>query len=51
MAPTILLALLMVAVATWLTFMAYHGLAGVRAERRAAWELDRAEWRQWISRP
>lgn len=26
-------------------------LAGVRAGRRAAWELDRAAWRRWMSRP
>jgi hypothetical protein len=29
----------------------YRGLAGVRAKRRVAWELDRALWRHWISRP
>lgn len=26
-------------------------LAGARARRRVAWELDRVEWRRWMSRP
>jgi hypothetical protein len=30
---------------------AHHGLRGWRERRRAAWELDRAAWREWISRP
>lgn len=30
---------------------AYRGLALARHRRRAAWELDRAEWRLWITRP
>ena len=30
---------------------AYRGLATVRDRRRAAWELDRVEWRRWITRP
>jgi hypothetical protein len=29
----------------------HRALAGVRARRRTAWELDRAEWRRWIRRP
>jgi hypothetical protein len=31
--------------------VAIYFFGGVRARRRAAWELDRAEWRRWISRP
>ena len=31
--------------------LAIYYLGGLRARRRAAWELDRAEWRKWISRP
>ena len=31
--------------------LAIYYLGGLRAQRRAAWELDRAEWRKWISRP
>jgi hypothetical protein len=50
MTQTILLALLIVALAALVALMMYHGLAGARARRRAAWELDRAEWRQWITR-
>jgi hypothetical protein len=49
MTPTFLLAFLALAAAVAL--VSYHGLAGARARRRAAWELDRAEWRQWITRP
>lgn len=30
---------------------AHRALAGARARRRAAWEVDRAEWRRWITRP
>jgi hypothetical protein len=49
MTPTILLltavAILSVAIVT------YRGFAGLRARRRIAWQLDRALWRQWISRP
>jgi hypothetical protein len=29
----------------------HRALAGVRARRQTAWELDRAEWRHWIRRP
>ena len=31
--------------------LAIYYLGGLRARRRAAWELDRAEWRKLISRP
>jgi hypothetical protein len=31
--------------------LATYLLGGVRVSRREAWELDRAEWRKWISRP
>jgi len=29
----------------------YPQLRGWRKKRRAAWELDRAEWRRWLTRP
>ena len=38
------------AFATAVVLVIYY-LGGLRARRRAAWELDRAEWRKWISRP
>jgi hypothetical protein len=38
------------ALATAVVLAIYH-FGGLRARRRAAWELDRAEWRKWISRP
>ena len=28
----------------------YRGLATARNRRRAAWEMDRVEWRRWITR-
>jgi hypothetical protein len=29
----------------------YPNLRGWRRRRRAAWEVERAEWREWITRP
>ncbi|HET7470976.1 MAG TPA: hypothetical protein VFJ81_14930 [Gemmatimonadales bacterium] len=49
MTKTILLAFLAIALVTALA--TYRSLAGLRAKRRTAWELERAEWRLWISRP
>ena len=49
MTKTILLAFLVVALVA--AVVAYRSLAGFRARRRTAWELERAEWRLWISRP
>ncbi|MEZ0336290.1 MAG: hypothetical protein ACAI18_20040 [Gemmatimonadales bacterium] len=48
---TIALVLLGVALAIASGGAARRDLAGVRARRRAAWELDRAEWRRWMARP
>ena len=45
-----LYALLMLALATVTVTFSYRGLVAFRARRRAAWELDRAEWRRWLSR-
>lgn len=50
MTPTIVLVLLVLALAAPVALKMHHGLAGARARRRAAWELDRADWRQWITR-
>ena len=38
------------ALATAGVLVVYY-LGTFRLRRRAAWELDRAEWRKWISRP
>jgi hypothetical protein len=51
MTTTILLAFLAVATATALVSATHGRLARVRARRRAAWELDRIVWRNWINRP
>lgn len=51
MPDTILLVFLAVALATAIAAFTYRASAGIRARRREAWELDRAEWRRWISRP
>ena len=49
---TFALVLLALALAVAITAAGAHfALAGVRGRRRAAWELDRAEWRRWMSRP
>jgi hypothetical protein len=46
----ILYALLMLALATVAVTFSLRGLVALRARRRAAWELDRAEWRRWLTR-
>jgi cell division protein FtsL len=46
----ILYALLMLALATVAGTFSYRGLVALRARRRAAWELDRDEWRRWLTR-
>lgn len=51
MDTTLALVLLALAVTIGAGAAGYFALAGVRARRRAAWELGRAEWRRWISRP
>jgi hypothetical protein len=51
MTKTILLAFLAVALLTAVAVATYRSLAGLRDRRRTAWELERAEWRLWISRP
>jgi hypothetical protein len=51
MPSTILVALLAVALAMAVAAVTYRASAGLRARRREAWELERDEWRQWISRP
>ena len=50
MTSTILIAFLAVALGAALSAVTYRAFAAVRARRRAAWELDRALWRQWIAR-
>ena len=46
----ILFAFLVLALAAVAVTFSYRGLAALRARRRAAWELDRVEWRRWIVR-
>jgi hypothetical protein len=46
----IFFAFLVLALAAVVVTFTYRGLAAVRARRRAAWELDRVEWRRWLSR-
>jgi hypothetical protein len=50
MTPTIFLAFLAVALAVAALAVTYRAFAGVRARRRATWELDRALWQEWIAR-
>jgi hypothetical protein len=50
MTLTIFLAFLAVAQAVAAVAVTYRALDGVRARRRATWELDRALWREWIAR-
>jgi hypothetical protein len=50
MTSTIFLAFLAVALSVAVSAVTYRALAGVRARRRTAWELDRALWRLWITR-
>ena len=47
----ILFALFAVLLATALAAVIYHASSGLRGRRRDAWELERAEWRRWISTP
>lgn len=49
--PTFAFVLLALALTLAAGAVAHFALAGVRARRRAAWELERAEWRRWITRP
>ena len=51
MSSSILFALVAVTLATTIVAVTYRASAGLRGRRREAWELERAEWRQWISRP
>jgi hypothetical protein len=51
MTMTILFAFLALALVMAIGPVSYRGLAGLRARRRAAWELERADWRLWITRP
>ena len=50
MTSTIFLGFLAVAMAVAGSAVTYRAFAGVRARRRATWELDRALWREWIAR-
>ena len=47
----ILSAFLVLALATVAVPFLYRGLVALRARRRAAWELERVEWRRWLRRP
>lgn len=47
---TIFLAVLAVALTAVVLGATQRALVGARARRRATWELDRAEWRRWITR-
>ena len=51
MPSTLPFVLLAVALATAIATVTYRASAVLRSRRREAWELDRAEWRRWISRP
>lgn len=48
---TILFVLLAATLSLMIAGATHRALGGVRARRRTAWELDRAEWRHWIRRP
>jgi hypothetical protein len=50
MPSTILLIVLAVLLTTAIGAVAYR-VSPAHARRRAAWELERTEWRRWISRP
>lgn len=50
MTSTIFLAFLAVALTAVVSAVTYRAFAGMRARRRATWELDRARWRLWITR-
>ena len=51
MPSIILFALFALVLATALAAVTYHASSGLRGRRLEAWELERAEWRRWISRP
>ena len=51
MSSTILFVLFAVALATVTAAVTYRASAELRGRRRQAWEVERAEWRRWISRP
>ena len=51
MPDTIPLLFLLAASTIAVVAFTYRASAGVRGRRREAWELERAEWRRWISRP
>jgi hypothetical protein len=50
MTSTMLIAFLALALAAAVSARTYRAFAAVRARRQAAWELERAVWRQWITR-
>ena len=50
MTSQIILAYVAVALAATVVLATYY-FGGIRLQRRTAWELDRAQWRKWISRP
>jgi hypothetical protein len=50
MTSQILLAYVALALAAAVV-LAIFSFAGHRLRHREAWELDRAEWRKWVSRP
>jgi hypothetical protein len=50
MTSTIFLVFLAVALAVAALAVTYRAFTGVRARRRATWELERARWRLWITR-
>jgi hypothetical protein len=50
MTSTIFLAFLVVALAAAVSAVTYRAFVGMRARRRATWELNRALWRLWIAR-
>ncbi len=47
---TLLFAVLVAALSMAAMDATRRALQGWRARRRAAWELERADWRLWISR-
>jgi hypothetical protein len=34
-----------------ISVVSHRGLRGWQGRRKAAWELERAGWREWITRP
>ena len=51
MTNTILFAFVAVALVIAVAAARYYDLVAIRARRRTAWELERAEWRAWMARP